>query len=149
MRWSRTSLFLAVVLGIIGVNYLAQIPYYIHLYYPHPPSLIFALLLGATFVWFLAGYLLLARGSTLGYWLLLSYLLAMVGFYLHNVLIQTLNGFNPLFFLRDHDPLVGVVLAIGHLNMLAGAYFIYFLLRHRRTLISDGPQAASPGPQAA
>jgi hypothetical protein len=100
-------------------------------------------------VWFLAGFVLLARGGTLGYWLLLSYLLVMVGFYLHNVLMQGLNGFNPLFFLRDHDPLVGVVLAIGHGNMVAGAYVIFFLLRHRRALVSDGPQHGSPGSQAA
>jgi hypothetical protein len=140
---------MAVVLVVVGANYLAQVPYAVHQHYFTRLQLVSFAPMGLAFVWFLAGYLLLARGMRLGYWLLLSNLLTMVGFYLHNVLVQALNGFNPLFFLRDSDPLVGTVLAIGHVNLVAGAYFIYYLARHYQTFVSIEPQSSGRGSQAA
>jgi hypothetical protein len=127
--------FFAIVLSVVGLNYLAQIPYYLHLYYPRPPSLLGTLALGATFAWFAVGFVLLVRGARTGYWLLLSFLVAMVGFYLYNVMNQIVHGINTLFFLRDHDPLVGVVLAIGHVNLLAGIYFLWFLVTRYRAFV--------------
>lgn len=142
MQRSRDKLFKAFVLSVVAVNYLAQIPYYLHLYYPHPLPLIGSSLLGATLVWFLWGYLLFAKATRLGYWLLISYLVVMVAFYLHSTITHIVGGLNPLFFLRDRDPLVGVVLAIGYVNMLAGIYFISFLLRHRDILVDTSRESA-------
>ncbi|HLZ23449.1 MAG TPA: hypothetical protein VKQ30_15150 [Ktedonobacterales bacterium] len=131
---TKHPIFFSSVLGVVLSNYIAQIPYYLYLYYfPHRAAPAFAgsLLLIATLLWFLAGYIWLARGSRAGYWLLLSFLITEVGFYLHNMVIQVTHGFAPFFHLQSHDPLLFVVFAIGYLNFLAGAYFIYFLLRHR------------------
>jgi hypothetical protein len=68
-----------VILAVVGVNYVAQVPYYLHLYYfPHRalPPLVGTIMLLATLVWFLLGWMLLMRRrSRIGYWLLLTFLL--------------------------------------------------------------------------
>jgi hypothetical protein len=145
MRQARQGLFMPVMLGVVVVNYVAQVVYYFHLYYPARLPL-GTITLGATCAWFLAGFALLRRGAKLGYWLLLSYLLAMVGFYVHNMVIQALNGIVPFFHLREPDGVLFVVFAIGYLNMLAGAWFIFYLLRHYRALVGQ-PPITSAGPQ--
>jgi hypothetical protein len=136
--------FLWLTLMVVGANYLAQIPYYLDVYYfPHgaAPSLSGSFLLGLTFVWFLVGYLRLRKGSVKGYWLLLSFLVTEVFFYAHNMFIQVMHGYPPFLHLQARDPILTVVFDIGYLNMLLGAYFIYALLRHRRDLIA--PPAAT------
>ncbi|MEO7002918.1 MAG: hypothetical protein ABI068_13955 [Ktedonobacterales bacterium] len=138
--------FLWVVFGVVIANYLAQIPYYLHLYYfPHhvPPSLSGSLLLGATLVWFLAGWLLLARGERLlraGYWLLLSFLLVEVVFYARNMLTQVTHGYPPFMHLQARDPVLWVVFAIGYLNMICGVYFLCHLVRYSSSLVASHPQ---------
>lgn len=57
---------------LILANFIAQIPYYLHLYY-HPNNLLAqakgVLLLSFVFVVFLLASLLLFKGRVLGYWL--------------------------------------------------------------------------------
>jgi hypothetical protein len=117
---------------VVGASYLAQIPYYLYLYYlPHRtlPPLIGTSLLVASFVWFLLGWMLLARrGSRAGYWLLLRFLLAEVGFYLANMVNQVTHGFAPFFHLQNRDRLLFTVFAIGYLNMVCGLVFILWLV---------------------
>lgn len=127
----RRRVFLWAVLLVVGANYLAQIPYYLHLYYfPHGalPSLLGSILLGLTLAWFLAGALGFARGRAWGYWLLAMFLLTEVSFYALNMLNQALHGIPPFFHLQTHDPILFVVFGIGYLNMLAGVYFLFALL---------------------
>lgn len=143
---SRHRFFFASVLAVVLANYLAQIPYYLYLYYfPHraAPALGGSLLLLTTLAWFLIGYAWLTRGSRAGYWALLSFLVVEVGFYLHNMLIQVTHGYAPFFHLQNRDPLLFVVFAIGYLNLVAGLCFIAFLLWHRRTLIARRPSAVA------
>jgi hypothetical protein len=131
--------FLWLVLVVVGANYLAQIPYYLHLYYfPHGalPSASGSALLGLTLVWFLVGYAQLVRGSVKGYWLLLSFLVTEVFFYAHNIFTQVTHGYPPFFHLQNHDPILFTVFAIGYLNMLMGVYFLYYLARWRRALVA-------------
>lgn len=130
----RRGVFLWAVLVVVGANYLAQIPYYLHLYYiPHGalPSLRGSILLGLTLAWFLAGALGFARGRVWGSWLLATFLLTEVSFYALNMLNQTLHGFPPFFHLQTRDPILFVVFGIGYLNMLAGAYFLFVLLQRQ------------------
>lgn len=147
MRLTRRqhALALRLMLWVVLANYLAQIPYYLHLYYfPHgaPPSLSGTALLTLTLVWFLAGYLGIDRGWIWAYWLLLSYFVAVVTFYLRNMLTQVTHGYPPFFHVwGEHDPILFAVFAIGYLNMLAGVYFLYFLIRHRRSLVNSLPVA--------
>jgi hypothetical protein len=148
-RWrQRHGLFLKVVLGIVLANYLAQIPYYLHLYYfPYgaPPRLSGTILLGLTLVWFLVGYVGLARGSRWGYWLLVAFLVTEVGFYASNMLVQVTHGYPPFLHLDISDPILFAVFGIGYLNLFAGAYFLYFLAQHRRTLVASGATASASG----
>jgi hypothetical protein len=142
---TKHPIFFASVLGVVLANYLAQIPYYLDVYYfPHGvgPNMAGSLLLLATLVWFLIGYILLARGSRIGYWVLLSFLLVEVSFYAHNMVIQVANGYAPFFHLHARDPILFVVFAIGYINLIAGVCFIYVLIRHRKTMIApDSPPA--------
>jgi hypothetical protein len=137
--------FLWFVLLVVGVNYLAQIPYYLDAYYfAHGtlPNLRGSLLLGLTLLWFGAGYALLARGRTAGYWLLVSFLVAEVGFYAFNVANRVANGVPALIDLQTHDPLLWTVFLIGYINMLAGFYFLVYLALNRRELLSLATSAA-------
>jgi len=141
MRHPMNRVAMYAILVVVGANYLAQIPYYLYLYYlPHRalPPLFGTSLLAATFVWFLAGWLLLARrGSLTGYWLLLTFLLTEFIFYFLNMVNQVAHGFAPFFHLQNRDPLLWTVFAIGYLNMVCGFAFIIFLALRYRTLVVD------------
>lgn len=147
MTRSNHRIFLWCVLVVVGGNYLAKIPYYLHQYYfPHgaPPAWGGTLLLGATLVWFLAGFILLARGSRAGYWLLLTFLMVEVSFYLHNIVIRVTNGFPPFWNLQTRDLVLFIVFGIGYLNLLCGLYFLAFLVLRRTTFLSDRPGQSAP-----
>ena len=140
MRHPMNKAAIYAILAVVGANYLAQIPYYLYLYYlPHRalPPLFGTSLLAATFVWFLMGWLLLARrGSRAGYWLLLAFLLTEFIFYFLNMANQVAHGFAPFFHLQNRDPLLFTVFAIGYLNMVGGFAFIIFLVLRHRTLVA-------------
>jgi hypothetical protein len=140
MKYLANKVVMYGILAVVGANYLAQIPYYLYLYYlPHRalPPLFGTTLLVATFVWFLLGWTLLAwRGSPVGFWLLLTFLLAEVGFYLFNMLNQVAHGFAPFFHLQNRDPLLFTVFGIGYLNMVGGFGFLIFLVWRYRTLVA-------------
>lgn len=150
--WRRT--FLVVVFVVVVANYVAQVPYYLRLYYfPHhaPPALWGSLALAATLAWFLVGFALLWRGRAEGYWLTLSFLVVETGFYLYNEISQIAHGFPPFFHLASPDPVLWTVFAIGYLNMVAGVAFIAALIVWRRRLtaplVSPRPHPLPPLPQ--
>ncbi len=139
-RWR--SWFLWSVLIIVGANYLAQIPYYLRVYYfPHhvAPSFSGTLLLGCTLVWFLVGYARLLSGSAKGYWLLISFLVTEVFFYAYNMVNQVMHGLPPFLHMDVHDPILFVVFGIGYLNLVVGFYFLGVLLWRRRVFFSPSP----------
>ena len=139
MKYPVNRIVLYAILIVVGANYLAQIPYYLYLYYfPHhaPPALFGTLLLVATFVWFLVGWLLLTRrGSRAGYWLLLAFLLTEFIFYFANMVNQVAHGFAPFFHLQNRDQLLFTVFAIGYLNLIGALAFAIFLIWRYRTLV--------------
>ncbi len=122
--WSR------VLLVVVLANYLAQIVYYLDLYYPQPMATAGTVLLGLTLLWFLAGYLGTRRGWWMGRLILLTYLLAMVGFYVANTYGQLVHGYSLLWHFQRHDLPVRIVFAVGYLNMFVGAVAIIALLIH-------------------
>lgn len=77
----KLRVMLHVLLSITVLNYVAQIPYYIHFYGVHQvaPTPFAVLFLLVTFVLFLAGYLLLLQAKPAGGWLLLLFLLLEFG----------------------------------------------------------------------
>lgn len=141
MKYPLNRVVMYAILVVVGANYFAQIPYYLYLYYfPHhaPPSFFGASLLIATFVWFLAGWLLLARrGSQVGFWLLLTLLLTEFAFYAANMINQVAHGFAPFFHLQNRDPLLFTVFAIGYLNLIGPAIFVIYLIVRYRTFVAD------------
>ena len=123
-RW--TEPFLVVV---ILANYLAQVPYDLHLYGTrfNPVG---AAMLVLTAIWFLAGLVLLRRGHPAGYWLTLSFLIVDFGFYLYNIVAGTIHGYGPLYHLANmRDPILWAVFLVGYLNFLAAGGLVWQLAR--------------------
>jgi hypothetical protein len=130
---ARTVAWSRVLLVVVLANYLAQIVYYLDLYYPQPIAISGTALLGLTLVWFLAGYVAAQRGWWMGRLLLLTYLLAMVGFYVANMYGSLVHGYGPLWHLQHHDLPVRMVFAVGYLNLCVGAVAILALLIQHST----------------
>ena len=147
MKYLLNRVVMYAILVVVAANYLAQIPYYLHLYYfPHHalPAPFGTSMLVATFVWFLLGWLLLARrGSQAGFWLLLTFLLTEFAFYAANMANQVAHGFAPFFHLQNPDPLLLTVFAIGYLNMIGAFVFAVFLIARYRSMVA-GQQSAMP-----
>ncbi len=122
------------IIGALCVvaNYVAQVPYALHLYGTRY-NLAGTAALALTLAWFLTGFLLLVRQNALGYPLTLSFLLVDFGFYLFNIITSSIHGFGPLYHLsRLDDPILWVVFLVGYVNFVAAGYLIWQLLRGRR-----------------
>ncbi len=134
-RW-RTGLY--VLFAATMLNYVAQIPYYIHFYGVHhvAPSPLGMALMGCTFALFLAGFFLTLCNRRSGWWLLLGFLALEFAFYvLHN-----LSGA----FLQDlplHDPLFLTVSLIGYLNTVVALIYLVVLFRGRKHIFAPAPEA--------
>lgn len=119
---------LRILLWVTVVNYLAQIPYYLHNYYfPYhvPPSLSAVVLLGITLIWFVAGYIGTKRKKHYGYYLLLSFLLAEALFYFHTIVFGAF-----IFQLQNPSLLIKAVFFMGYVSGITAAYYAYALVRH-------------------
>ncbi len=124
--------------GIILTNFVAQVFYFLHLYYtpqhpwPEPRS---SLAMGSVLAWFLAGAVLLLKRNKLGYPLLAGFLAAEFLFYLWNLVGAGLRGPGWFFHLSNPDPVLWAVFAIGYLNFFASGYFLGLLVFKRRELV--------------
>ena len=150
MRMSsrQRTILLRLMLFVVLANYLAQIPYYLRLYYfPHgvAPSWSGTALLALTLAWFAAGYLGVVRGWSAAYWVLLAYFVTVVTFYLRNMLTQVTHGYPPFMHLQARDPILFMVFGIGYVNLLAGIAFLYVLVRYRPTFVDPRPAATGRG----
>lgn len=119
------------LVAITLLNYVAQVPYYLHFDYSskHPlPGLRALVLLGGTLAWFSCGLVGFRRRMTWGYWMLLSFLVVEAVFYL-----GTLATGLFVSQLRDHTWPIDVVFVIGYISGLTAAYYAYCLLRVRRS----------------
>jgi hypothetical protein len=117
--------------GVTLLNYIAQIPYYIHFYFIHhaAPAPLGLLFLLATLVLFLSGYVLTLRMKRAGAWLLLLFLLLEFGGYL----LHNLTGA----FLKDlplNDALFFTVSIIGYLNFMVSFIYLIAMALGRRTI---------------
>jgi hypothetical protein len=96
----RPSFRLLVPSAIILANYVAQIPYDLHLYGTSVSARGGGLLV-LTLMWFVAGLWLLVRGNPAGYWLTMSFLATDFGFYLYNLVGGWVHGYDSLDGLHD------------------------------------------------
>lgn len=135
---------LPLLLIIVAVNYVAQIPYYIHQYYaPHRllPDLGGSLLLLATLVWFLVAYRLLARRSLVGWWLMTAYLLVVFLFYMQTQVVQLATTHQILLYVyHPGSPLLFAVFGIGYINCIAAACYLVYLITRRSSIVSAQPK---------
>ena len=113
--------WLHVLLVVVLANYLAQLVYYLDLYYPQPLAIPGTALLVLTFVWFLAGYVGARRGWWMGRLLLLTFLLAMVGFHVTSPSGLLIHGYGLLWRFQHHNLPVRMVFSVRYLNMFVGA----------------------------
>lgn len=124
-----------VCFGILLANFIAQVFYFYHLYYTsqHPlPNLSSSLLMGFVFAIFLASFSLSMKQHKAGVLALLAYLSVEFLFYLWNIIGAVLHGFGWFFHLREPDPILWLVFAIGYLSFFASGYFLVLLVVHYR-----------------
>jgi hypothetical protein len=122
------------------VNYLLQVPYVLDLY-GTTFSRSGALLLGATFVWFLAAWGLSVSDRRAGYWLLLAYVAAQVLFYGLTDVGGILRGFGlPYQLTHARDPIVLAAFIAGAVNFVAAVVTLGWLIARRRTILVSMPR---------
>ena len=125
-----------ILFSILLANFLAQIVYFYHLYYTPQqpfPSLSSSLIMGAVFVAFLVSYFLFIKRHRAGYYAMLIYLAVEFFFYLWNFVGAGLRPELGWFFhLKEPDPILWAVFAIGYLSFFASGYFLVLLLPHWR-----------------
>src|SRR6266581_8279113 len=129
LRVQASILFL-----LILANFIAQIPYYLHLYYN--PNNLLAQAKGVLLILFVLGVFLLAslllfKRRALGYWLMVVFLAVEFLFYLWNTLGEVIHGYGLFFHLNNPDSLLRAVFAIGYVNLFASGYFLGLLLLKR------------------
>jgi hypothetical protein len=122
------------LLAAVAINYLAQIPYYIHQYYigrhlsPAWPGTFLLLL---TALWFLAGYTRFISSKKYGRGLLLSFLATQVLFYGHAIIFGLINGGGAVAQLKTHSPFLFVIFLIGYINFGVAACYLVWLLKNK------------------
>lgn len=137
-RWASKAYWVFVATTVI--NYLWQIPYYVHFYAvrgrsPAP----FAVMFLVTFAWFAVAAYLLYRRRRGGFTTMVAFLVLLVGFYiLHNISGAFLQDL-PL-----SDPILFIASVLGYLNTVVGAVLLVEMVRVRRHLVA-GDSAAVAG----
>lgn len=119
---------------LILANFIAQIPYFFHLYYnPARLSLYLrpGLLMGTVFLFFMTGSLLFFNKNKAGYWLLTVYLATEFLFYLWNAIGSVVHGFGLFSQIYNPDPILKIVFIIGYVNLFAAGYFLFLLISRR------------------
>ncbi len=132
---NRISRALLLLLVVVLANYLAQIPYDLHLYGSNVnPRGVF--LLGLTFVWFVIGFWFLIQRRAIGYWLTLAFLVTQFVFYFNNEIVLMFYGYGLFFHLLNlKDKVIWAVELAGEINFVVAGYMIYYMLRNRSRLM--------------
>lgn len=116
---------------IVITNYIAQVPYNIHLYHTLSKSIRGSVLLIGSFLLFIIPYVLLVQKKKRGYVGMLIFLWIEFLFYLLNFIGSIAMGYGWFFQLGNHDPVLFTVFLIGYINFFAAGYFIYYFLKHK------------------
>jgi len=121
-----------ILFSILLANFIAQVFYFYHLYYTpqHPyPNLRSSLIMGFVFILFLASYYLFITRRKIGDYAIVIFLSVEFFFYLWNTISAGLRPeFGWFFHLKERDPVLWIVFAIGYLSFFASGYFLVLLL---------------------
>jgi len=124
---------------LILANFIAQVPYFLHLYYRPGMNLLAEarpfLTMGGVFAVFLVASILLFRRTLAGYWLMLAFLVVEFLFYLWNTVGEVVHGYGLFFHLQNPDMLLKIVFAIGYINLFAAGYFLCLLLLRKSKIL--------------
>ncbi len=123
---------------LILANFIAQVPYYLHLYYN--PNNLLAQAKGLSimlfvFVVFLLAAIFFFRHTVAGYWSMVLFLTVEFLFYLWNTIGEVVHGYGLFFHLADPDMLLKIVFAVGYVNLFAFGYFLALLLWKRKSFL--------------
>jgi hypothetical protein len=131
---------------LILANFIAQIPYYLHLYY-NPNNLLAQLkggfLLLIVFAVFLLASFLLFKRTVIGYWFMAMFLAVEFLFYVWNTLGGVIHGYGIFYHLANPDLILRAVFAIGYVNLFVSGYFLCLLLL-KRTAFLDSQAREKP-----
>lgn len=131
----KLRLPLRALLTVTLLNYVAQMPYYIHQYYAPAqvlPSLAGVGLLAITLIWFLFGYFRFTRAQRYGKVILASFLITEFLFYLQTQVSQFLLTHQVLLHVYHPDGLLlFLVFGIGYINMVTALIFAILVLKKR------------------
>ncbi len=138
MQDKRTLVQVWTCFGLILANFIAQIPYFFHLYFG--TQSLFAdfrsfLIMGAVFALFLVGSIQLFKRQRLGYWLMILFLSTEFLFYLRNIIGSLFHGYGLFFQVLNPDLILKIVYSIGYLNLFVSGYFLFLLIYKRDTFI--------------
>jgi hypothetical protein len=148
MKWDKSSLMdqkkilipTGICWGLILINFLAQIPYFFHLYYrtqAFSADVRSFLILGLVFGFFLIGSVLLVKRQRVGYWWMVVFLSTEFLFYLNGAVSSAAHGDGLFFQVHNPDLLLRIIYSIGYLNLFASAGFL-ILLFHDREFFRNG-----------
>ncbi len=129
-----------VLFALTLLNFLAQIPYFIHLYLGRQSLVITlrsCLIMGSVLAFFLIASYLLFTGRRPGYALMLIFLAVEFLFYLFGVISSTIRGLGPFFQVRNPDVILRIVYSIGYVNLFVAGYFLVLLLRHKSLYMNN------------
>ncbi len=133
------NLQLGLCFGLILINFIAQMPYFYHLYAGRQSLALdlrsFAVM-GAVFAWFIGSAILLSRGRRSGYWLMVGFLATEFLFYLYNNIGSVRHGFGLFFQVDNPDLLLRMVYSIGYVNLFASGYGLALLIWQRNVWLS-------------
>ena len=127
MKKDTTTISLNILLVITLINYLAQIPYYLHNYYdPHHliPGTRAVILLGITLLWFVFGYIGYVKKVSYGFGILFSYLIVEGFFYISSIFSGTFGHQ-----LQNQSNIIKSVFIVGYISGLTSVYYAYKLFR--------------------
>jgi len=122
---------------LILANFIAQVPYTIHLYGVSRLATISPGIIAmyVVFALFLVGYFLFRQKRVFGYWVLVIFLALEFLFYLWDFVGSLMHGFSLFFQLSNPDPILRAVFAIGYINLFASGYFLFLLLYKKSALL--------------
>jgi len=92
--------------------------------------------MGSVFALFLVSYILLMKKRKAGFYMMVFYLCLEFFFYLWNIIGSGLRPeYGWFFHLRDRDPILWMVFAVGYLSFFASGYFLALLLYRHKNFI--------------
>jgi hypothetical protein len=144
MENKNIRLQVRVLFDLILVNFIAQVPYFFHLYYGSQSWLINLrsfVILGSVFAFFLVGSILLFKRRRSGYWLMVIFLSVEFLFYFWGAILSALRGLGFFPQIYNPDLWLRIIYSIGYMNLFASGYFLFLLIFRKANFLTVSNQS--------